>query len=213
MPETVASDILSGILYTLARLHFLGIVHRDLKPANILLRDPMNPSDVVLIDFGSSFTPGKKPPVAGAECSSVGAMKTICGTPYFLSPELTRGEDYSAKVDIWAVGCLAYTMLFGKSPFADSGSYSTLYSRISRADYSFPADVNGPSETARWFVRSLLEAVPAFRPEAGQALSHPWISPPTPSCEIGTDFAGADRFGSGMLVTFDEATGSLMVNA
>ena len=212
MPETVASDILSGILYTLAILHSKGIVHRDLKPANILLRDALTPSDVVLIDFGSSFTPGKKAPVTGAVCSSVNAMKTICGTPFYLSPELVKGSDYTSKVDIWALGCLAYAMLFGKSPFHNSASYSTLYTRISQADYSFPEEVNGPSENARWFVRSLLEAIPAFRPEAGQALAHPFISPPTPPTPT-FDFAKAGNFESGMLVTFDEATGSLMVTA
>ena len=42
---------------------------------------------------------------------------TFCGTPLYLSPELLQGERYDEKVDLWAVGVLAYELAFGVSPF------------------------------------------------------------------------------------------------
>jgi serine/threonine protein kinase len=42
---------------------------------------------------------------------------TFCGTPLYLSPELLQGERYDEKVDLWAVGVLAYELVFGASPF------------------------------------------------------------------------------------------------
>lgn len=43
--------------------------------------------------------------------------QTVCGTPLYASPELIRGESYNEKNDLWAVGILAYELLYGKIPF------------------------------------------------------------------------------------------------
>ena len=42
---------------------------------------------------------------------------TFCGTPLYLSPEVMKGNRYDEKVDVWAVGVLAYELYFGTSPF------------------------------------------------------------------------------------------------
>lgn len=42
---------------------------------------------------------------------------TYCGTPLYLSPEILKGNRYDEKVDIWAIGILAYELLLGNSPF------------------------------------------------------------------------------------------------
>lgn len=42
---------------------------------------------------------------------------TYCGTPLYLSPEILKGQKYDEKVDLWAIGILAYELLLGKSPF------------------------------------------------------------------------------------------------
>jgi serine/threonine protein kinase len=42
---------------------------------------------------------------------------TFCGTPLYLSPELLQGSRYDEKVDLWAIGVLAYELFFGTSPF------------------------------------------------------------------------------------------------
>jgi serine/threonine protein kinase len=42
---------------------------------------------------------------------------TFCGTPLYLSPELLNGEKYDEKVDLWAIGILAFELHLGSSPF------------------------------------------------------------------------------------------------
>lgn len=61
-------------------------------------------SEVKLVDFGLSVQSNKR-------------LHVQCGTPYFMSPEVIRGN-YGQKADIWAVGCVMYMMVCGKLPFA-----------------------------------------------------------------------------------------------
>lgn len=42
---------------------------------------------------------------------------TFCGTPLYVSPEILKGENYDEKVDLWAVGILAWEMVYGDIPF------------------------------------------------------------------------------------------------
>lgn len=42
---------------------------------------------------------------------------TFCGTPLYVSPEILKGENYDEKVDLWAVGILAWEMIYGDIPF------------------------------------------------------------------------------------------------
>ncbi len=37
----------------------------------------------------------------------------IVGTPFYLSPELCRGEGYGPESDLWALGCVFYEVLTG----------------------------------------------------------------------------------------------------
>ena len=43
--------------------------------------------------------------------------QTLCGTPLYLSPEVLKGKKYSNKIDIWAVGNIAYELLTSENPF------------------------------------------------------------------------------------------------
>ena len=43
--------------------------------------------------------------------------RTLCGTPNYIAPEVLEKRGHSFEVDIWAIGCILYTLLFGKPPF------------------------------------------------------------------------------------------------
>ncbi|KAI9005531.1 kinase-like domain-containing protein [Hyaloraphidium curvatum] len=111
---------------------------------------------------------------AAPHFSQAGNMKTLTGTPYYLAPEIVDGRGYTSAVDVWSAGCIAYEMLYGRSPFQHSSSFTELYGNISRGAYEIPADA-GVSDAAGNFVRELLETDPACRLTAVQALQHPWI--------------------------------------
>ncbi|KAI9027720.1 kinase-like domain-containing protein [Hyaloraphidium curvatum] len=210
LPEKDAAAVVSGVLHALVHLHANGIVHRDLKPANIVLRDAEDPGSVVLVDFGSAFAAADSAdvnlpdPMAAKACgrstssSSFESMLTIRGTPYYLPPEIVKGLGYNSRVDMWSLGCIAFQLLCGASPFEGSASFARLYERILDGDFSFPEGCTA-SPQARDFVGSLLRPEAAERPTAGAALAHPWIAP-LHAARSG-DIQAA-RGESGMLVAF-----------
>ncbi|KAI9002201.1 kinase-like domain-containing protein [Hyaloraphidium curvatum] len=111
--------------------------------------------------------------------SSITAMQTLAGTPFYLPPEIIRGLPYGPGVDMWSLGCIVYELLFGRHPFQVVGSFQELYSRIGRADYELPPD-RPISPQAACFIRSLLIVDPESRMSAEDAASHPWMAGASP---------------------------------
>ena len=53
--------------------------------------------------------------------------KTMCGTPNYLAPEIfDKINGYSFEVDIWSIGIIIYTLIFGRPPF-DSSDVKVIY--------------------------------------------------------------------------------------
>ena len=47
--------------------------------------------------------------------------KTFLGSPLYKAPEVSpEGEGYTNKIDVWAIGIMAYEMLVGKNPFIEN---------------------------------------------------------------------------------------------
>jgi len=160
--EREAAALLKQILEGVKYMHDNGIAHRDLKPDNILFDSEKK--NVKISDFGVSKSTGE------------GALKTTCGTPDHIAPEIINGSgEYTTSVDIWSFGVIAYTMLAGYPPF-ESDSMVTLYNNIMQAKYEFISpDWDEISPAAKNFVSSCLKLDPEARPSAGKLLQHPWF--------------------------------------
>ena len=84
----------------------LNIVHRDLKPANILMKN----NQCKISDFG--FAKNLQ--------NDNSIMKSIVGTPLYMSPQLLKKLKYTNKSDLWSIGLIYYQMLHGRTPWPAS---------------------------------------------------------------------------------------------
>ena len=118
-------------------MHSKNIAHRDLKLDNILLIENKTKEEVPfiikIIDFGFSVTTEKP-------------SKQFCGTPSYMAPEIVKKIEYDPKAtDIWALGILAYRMLYGVPPFR-APTEKDLYSKITKGSYYFPSEEKNDPE-------------------------------------------------------------------
>lgn len=129
--ERDATRVLRMVLDGVRYLHMLGITHRDLKPENLLYYHPGADSKIMITDFGLASTRKK-----GDEC----LMKTTCGTPEYIAPEILVRKPYTNAVDMWALGVISYILLSGTMPFEDDNRMR-LYRQILKGKYSFSGEV------------------------------------------------------------------------
>lgn len=108
MPEAEVKRVLRAVLDALGHAHAKGVVHRDVKPANVLFDARGTP---LLADFGVALK------VANAE--RLTAHGRAVGSSQTMSPEQARGEVVDGRSDLYSVGCLAWELLTGHSPYGD----------------------------------------------------------------------------------------------
>ena len=146
------------LLQCLQAMHERKLCHRDLKPENLLLLHPENDSRILLADFG--FTSLVPPD----------GLKTRCGTPAFVAPEIIIGKPYGTEVDMWSAGCLLYMLIGGYPPFQDE-SHRGLFRKIRAADFTFHDKYwSNVSLDAKKLISQLLTVDTTFRLSAKQAL-------------------------------------------
>jgi serine/threonine protein kinase len=111
-------NILQDIVDALAYAHSQGLVHRDIKPENILLQR----HHALVTDFGVAKAISEALPGSGATTAGIAV-----GTPAYMAPEqLAADPAADHRVDIYAIGLLAYELLSGASPFTGSSPQQTL---------------------------------------------------------------------------------------
>jgi tRNA A-37 threonylcarbamoyl transferase component Bud32 len=111
-------SILQDVVDALAYAHGQGLVHRDIKPENILLQR----NHALITDFGVAKAISDALP--GSAATTVGVA---VGTPAYMAPEqLAADPAADHRIDLYAIGLLAYELLSGSSPFKGSSPQQTL---------------------------------------------------------------------------------------
>ncbi|XP_065119018.2 serine/threonine-protein kinase H1 [Paramisgurnus dabryanus] len=176
--ERDATRALMMVANGLCYLHTLGVIHRDLKPENLLYYHPGQDSRLIITDFGLACWDNQSPAKrSDSSCNETKdwALRTLCGTPEYLAPEMVAGRPYNSAVDLWALGVITYILLSGSLPF-DHTSRPRLLRAILRGNYSFHGNPwNSVSTQAKSFIDRLLTFNPEDRMTAEEALRHPWL--------------------------------------
>jgi hypothetical protein len=165
----------------------------DIKPENLLFYPipfiptknpkPNGPEDEDKADEGE-FIPGQGSGGIGViKIADFGLSKVIwdsqtmtpCGTVGYTAPEIVKDERYSKSVDMWALGCVLYTLLCGFPPFYDE-SIQVLTEKVARGQYTFLSPWwDDISKSAQDLVSHLLTVDPDKRYDIKEFLNHPWI--------------------------------------
>lgn len=152
--KQVIIDVLEALMYC----HSQGITHRDIKPENILI----DGNHFKLCDWDCAIV--LKPDKSTNE---------VIGTLDYLPPEIVKGVWYHSDgmIDMWAVGCLVFELLFKSPPFEEE-SYAETYRRINKLDYKIPDSID---DLTKDFITKLLLISPKDRMSAKIALEHPYL--------------------------------------
>ncbi|KAG7892106.1 hypothetical protein KL935_003672 [Ogataea polymorpha] len=157
----LTEQVLQGLQY----IHSKGILHRDLKADNLLLE-----MDGIckISDFGIS----KK---AKDIYTNESAM-SFQGTIFWMAPEIidnTQHKGYSAKVDIWSLGCVVLEMYAGQRPWSDFAIAGAIFKLGNKSAPPVPEETRKMmSDTGSSFLDRCFETDPEQRPTATELLKH-----------------------------------------
>jgi serine/threonine protein kinase len=180
-PEPEAKATVRNLIEACAYIHSKGIMHRDLKPENILLSSQSNCTDIKISDFGLAKMSRDYP-------RRLPRSHSICGSDFYLAPEVIKQEEYGREIDIWAIGVITYVILSGSLPFFHQVLHK-LYRQIVERDLSFPEEAwRNVSKGALDFILRLLQVRAGDRLTADQALKHPWLRSASGSSSFGGSF-------------------------
>jgi serine/threonine protein kinase len=119
-----ALKFLAQICDGIAHAHENGVIHRDLKLSNIMLINPHRADErIKILDFGIAKVVNE---------TSVKMTQTgeVFGSPAYMSPEQALGKAVDTKTDQYSLGCIAFELLTGRTPFAAENYLAVLMAHV-----------------------------------------------------------------------------------
>ncbi|CAN5868107.1 hypothetical protein BH23THE1_BH23THE1_26350 [soil metagenome] len=138
-----------------------NIMHRDIKLSNILLHEENGKLDLKLSDFGFAKS---------YEQTDQSLEATLCGTPYYMAPEMLLGEKYNSKSDLWSVGIVLYLLIYQHMPFTPTNIIELIRELEKGIKYDPTVDI---SPRCLSLLKGLLTNNPDERISWDEFFSHP----------------------------------------
>jgi len=172
LPAERVVHLLRQVCSALQDAHANGLVHRDIKPANVVVSRAGTTFDFVkVLDFG--LVKLDSPRRADPDAVQLSAEDSWSGTPGYMAPEVVVGAaDTDHRVDLYALGCVAYWLLTGTMVFEGENAMQVMFQHV-QAEPKRPSDrVDLPIPAAlEDLVMQCLEKDPARRPASAEAVS------------------------------------------
>jgi serine/threonine-protein kinase len=169
MPVERVIHVLSQACRSLAEAHSNGLVHRDIKAVNVYLcRLGLEVDFVKVLDFGLV----RRVDGGSEDETRLTSQGSVGGTPAYMAPEVVLGEDTADhRVDIYALGCLAFWLLTGQLVFDAPTPVKMMFMHVKEPPIP-------PSELTEFdvpqalddLILSMLAKRPDDRPESADAV-------------------------------------------
>lgn len=161
--EEHTAQMMKKIVSAVSYLHSLNICHRDIKADNFLFETGDDNADIKIIDFGL------------ARKFEIEKMHTVVGTPYYMAPEVLRGN-YTKECDVWSLGVLLYLLLSGRPPFFALFE-EDIFKKINSGKFNFKGEEwEDSSPQVQDLIRRMLVVDTSARLSLDQVLAHEWFS-------------------------------------
>jgi hypothetical protein len=167
LPEEQARRILGQIARALRYVHARNVVHRDLKPSNVMLDGT---GLVKLMDFGLA----KAQPALGDLADT--HSQIVVGTPKYMAPEQFAGGTPDPKVDIYALGCIAWRLVTGRTLFQSRNLLDLMQAKLTLKLPPAERIGSGVSAELRAVMGAALQVDPAQRLDSLSGLEE-WAAP------------------------------------
>lgn len=161
LKETHIAYFIRESLKAIQCVHASMKIHRDIKSDNILVSKK---GEVKLADFGFTAQLGDEKQ----------KRNTVCGTPYWMAPELIQGADYGYEVDIWSLGIMCIELADGTPPYSDVPPLKALFQIVVAQSVGFEEPDNW-SLNFQNFVDLCLKREPKERATVDVLLQHSFL--------------------------------------
>lgn len=178
MPEVLIAYVCKQVLQGLSYVHRSHRIHRDIKSDNILVDS--SEGKVKIADFGFAI----------GLTSDTSTRNSVVGTPYWMAPELIKGQEYGCGIDIWSLGITAIEMAQGEPPLMREKPLRALLLISVKPSPKLKNKEGNYSKTFEHFIAQCLNQDVEKRATAEELLMHPFIATaPTPGGKEFSEYA------------------------